>query len=517
MTAPSIPTELLYDIIERAWAAPCNPIERIQLMTTWNRVSKPWAAVFDDIFCTDINVPCKSFYYHLFNDASRDFSRCQTITFCVVPRRHHAVNLSYLAKFDMKKLTSLRTMNILYYNAFFPDPYMEGFFLALTEFLPKLTISYTFGPETLPHVIEGVRKRFIRESKVRYAQPKIGILEINGADEQICAIWESLFPTRGKLIRDGKEEKHHLIPMSSHYDPIYGVPYLLKNWKREQEFMLLHPSRYDVHDLDFRSDSPLTTLSGEDGYWPLSPDVTRDSSVASTTTSSSQKWRSKMRTREEPIQFIQIKVHGVQVLAADALPGKQARTKKSLLLTTNRRFFTLAEKCASVFSWTSVPKLGDVGYFSKTSGMFSSLFNAFEPHIVDSLTIPSLRGYGEVQVQSMRYDERVHDNVPQVQGNLADVTTPDSDTHGRPGKLPDVKEVGSMARAKKAMCFLKAAGEKVVGGSKWMFKAKDTEYQYIDCSGKNVLETWFEENIGSILALYGRLQGVSRENLVLGT
>ena len=319
MTAPSIPTELLYDIIERAWAAPCNPIERIQLMTTWNRVSKPWAAVFDDIFSTDINVPCKSFYYHLFNDVSRDFSRCQTITFCVVPRRHHAVNLNYLAKFDMKKLTSLRAMNILYYNAFFPDPYMEGFFLALTEFLPKLNISYTFGPETSPNVIEGVRKRFIRESKVRYAQPKVGILEINGADEQICAIWESLFPTRGKLIRDGKEEKHHLIPMSSQYDPIYGVPYLLKNWKREQEFMLLHPS---VHDLDFRSDSPLT-LSGEDGYWPLSPDVTRDSSVAST--SSSKKWRSKMTTREEPIQFIQVKVHGVQVVAADALPGKQAR------------------------------------------------------------------------------------------------------------------------------------------------------------------------------------------------
>jgi hypothetical protein len=149
--------------------------------------------------------------------------------------------------------------------------------------------------------------------------------------------------------------------------------------------------------------------------------------------------------------------------------------------------------------------------------MFSCLFNAFEPHMVDSLTIPSLRGYGEVQVQSMKCDERVHDNVPQVQGYLADVTAPDSDTHGRPGKLPDVKEVGSMARAKKAMCFLKAAGEKVVDGGKRIFKAKDTEYRYIECSGKSVLETWFEENIGSILALYGRLQGVSRENLVLGT
>ena len=153
--------------------------------------------------------------------------------------------------------------------------------------------------------------------------------------------------------------------------------------------------------------------------------------------------------------------------------------------------------------------------------MFTGLFNAFEPHVVDCLTIPSLHGYGEVKVQSMKYDERVHDNVPQVQGYLADVITPDSDTHGKPGKLgsdhPDVKEVGSMARAKKAMCYLKAAGEKVVGGGKRIFKAKDAEYRYIESNGKNVIETWFEENIGSILTLYGRLQGVSRENLVLGT
>ncbi|KAF8723825.1 hypothetical protein AX14_009150 [Amanita brunnescens Koide BX004] len=497
MTAHSIPTELLYDIIDRAWAAPCNPIERIQLMTTWNRVSKSWTGVFDDIFSIDIHVPCKSFYYHLFNDISRDFSRCKTITFCVLPHRHHPVTLNYLTKFDMKKLASLHTMNILYFNAFFPDPYMEGFFLALTDFLPKLTVSYTFGPETSPHVIEGSRKRFVRESKVRYAQPKVGILEINGADEHICAIWESLFPTRGKLIRDGKEERHHLIPMSSHYDPIYGVPFLLNNWKREQEFMMRHPSRY-VHGLHLRSDSPSTLLSGEDG-WPLSPDVTRDSSVAST--SSSQKRRNKMRTREEPTHFIQIKVHGVQVLATDALP---------------------AEKCSSAFSWTSVPKLGEVGYFSKTSGMFSSLFNAFEPHVVDFLTIPSLRGYGEVQVQSMKCGERVHDNVPQAQGYFADVTTPDSDTHGKPAKLgsdhPEIKEGGGgMARAKRAMCFLKAAGEKVVGGGKRMFKAKDPELSYIECNGKNVIETWFEENVEKILALYGRVQGISRENLVLVT
>jgi len=398
----------------------------------------------------------------------------------------------------MKKLTSLHTMNILYYETYFPDPYTEGFFLALPDYLPTLTISYTFHADTPPRIIESFRKNFVRESKVRYAQPKIGTLKINGADEQICAIWESLFPTRGKLIRDGKEEKHHSIPMSSQYDTIYGVPFLLKNWIREQEFMSIHyPSVYDHPK--YRSDSP-TLLSGEDG-WPLSPDVTRDSSVASIGTS--QNRRNKMRTREEPIQFKQIKVHGVQVLATNALP---------------------TEKCSPDFSWTAIPKLGDVGYFSKASGMFSSLFNAFDPHVVQCLTISSVYGYGEIQVQNMKYDDWVHfHDMAQAQGNnLTDVNTSDSDIHGKCGKFgsdhPECKEAGGggMARAKRAMEFLKAASEKAVFGGIRMFKGKEAEFRYIDCKGKKVMETWFEENIEKVLALY-RLQGVSRENLVLVT
>jgi len=105
--------------------------------------------------------------------------------------------------------------------------------------------------------------------------------------------------------------------MSSQYDPIYGVPFFLKNWIREQDFMsVYYPTVYDYPK--YRSDSP-APLSGEDG-WPLPPDVTRDSSVASV--GSSQNRRNKMRTREEPIQFKQIKIHGVQVLATDALPSK---------------------------------------------------------------------------------------------------------------------------------------------------------------------------------------------------
>ncbi len=114
--------------------------------------------------------------------------------------------------------------------------------------------------------------------------------------------------------------------------------------------------------------------------------------------------------------------------------------------------------------------------------MFSGLFNAFEPHVVQCLTIPSLRGYGEILVESTKYDEWVHfHDVVQAQGSLADVTS-DSDIHGKSGKLgldhPEFREAGGgMARA---IGRLKAASEKAVFGGTRMFKGKEAEFKYID-------------------------------------
>ncbi|KAK2462199.1 hypothetical protein APHAL10511_005787 [Amanita phalloides] len=492
MVYSAIPTELLYDIIERAWALPLTPDERLQCMLSFTLISKSWAAVFDDISSTDIHVPCKSFYYHLFNDITRNFALCKTITFTVASPPGHKFcepfSLGYMTQFDMKKLTSLRTMNIVYYHKGFPDPYTEDFFLALPKFLPKLTVSYTFPPGMSQRMIKNLQTGFVRRSKMRYAKPRIGVLEVNGADEQIAAIWESLFPTRSRMIRDGKEEKQMMIPMSNQFDPIYGIPFLLKNWQREREFLDLHSSRLGAYST-YRSESP-SRFSGDEGNWalPLSPDVTRsptDSSVVST--SSNQKRRSKMPTREDPLQLRQIKVHGVQLVVTSAFP---------------------AEQCFAEFSWTAVPKLGDVGYFSKGTGMFTSLFNAFEPHVVQQFTIPSLRGYGEVQVNSLKWIERQSSDSAHIQGSHSLDVIPESE------KLFEAKE-GSVIRACRAI--LKAAGDKVVGGGKRIFKAKDPEFRFIESKGKNVAETWFEENHSKVLALYGRLQGISRVNLALVT
>src|SRR5277367_5641845 len=60
--------------------------------------------------------------------------------------------------------------------------------------------------------------------------------------------------------------------------------------------------------------------------------------------------------------------------------------------------------------WTPSPiSLGAVGYFSRPSGAFMTLFNAFNPvrtsvGVVHSM--PSVKGYGEVQMGSQRMERR---------------------------------------------------------------------------------------------------------------
>ncbi|KAF8631755.1 hypothetical protein AX15_002211 [Amanita polypyramis BW_CC] len=496
-TITSIPTELLYDIIERVWTSPLPPDQRIQAMCSFKLVSKTCAAIFNDLSLTDVHIPCKSFYYHLFNDGSRDFSSYQRITFTISSQNGlgsswlSPSNLQCMTGFDMEKLTSLRTMNIVYYEMIFPDPYDEDFLLALPRYLPRLTISYTFSSDKSPLLIDDYRRQFQHHStKPRYANPRVGVLEINGASEFIAAIWESLFPERGRLMRDGKEEKQRMIPVSSRYDPIYGIPFLLKNWQREQEFISANSFTARFDEL---CASPLI-LSKEDGWaFPLSPEVTRsptETSVASTSTG--QNRQRKKGSREDPVEFKQIDGSGVR------------------LLVTN---YLSVEPDFPEFSQQCVP-LGEVGYINKETGTFSRLFNAFEPHYVQGFTIPSLRGYGEVQVHSMKHKgDQQHDGAVQGHGSYANINFAfDPESHD--GKAREDK-MGGMARARKAMgSMLKIAGG---SGGKW-FRTKEAEFRYIESEkGKGVAETWFEANLDKVVALYGLLSGVSRDNLVFVT
>jgi len=133
---------------------------------------------------------------------------------------------------DIKKLVSLHTIHLVYYDMMFPDPYVQVFFYALPNYLERLIISYNFSPHVPLSAIDFHLKHFMRYSKTRYAEPLVGALEVNGADEFITAVWESLFPNPKKLFMDGKEVR--LMKATSNFDRQHALLVHFEDCERQK-------------------------------------------------------------------------------------------------------------------------------------------------------------------------------------------------------------------------------------------------------------------------------------------
>lgn len=197
-------------IIWSVWELPLSPDERVQFMTASKLVSKTWHALFSQISATDLHIPCESYYIRYFHGQYRDFSECNRITFTVYdPKNERPTtrDLAFVRRSDMEQLISLHTIKLVYHDTTYPDPYTQGFVIALPDFIPKLSISYTFSPDVPTYLIEYYRKHFQRDWKTRLVNRQIGFLEVNGANKYIAAVWESLFPSRVRMLVDGKDTR----------------------------------------------------------------------------------------------------------------------------------------------------------------------------------------------------------------------------------------------------------------------------------------------------------------------
>lgn len=58
---------------------------------------------------------------------------------------------------------------------------------------------------------------------------------VNGADEYVAATWESLFPTRERLIRDGRQEAEPLLGVTSLFVPDQALLVRLKDAQRQHD------------------------------------------------------------------------------------------------------------------------------------------------------------------------------------------------------------------------------------------------------------------------------------------
>ncbi|KAM6491129.1 hypothetical protein JOM56_013368 [Amanita muscaria] len=487
MSLPQLPTELLYSIAERIWSSPqLTPSDRICFMLSSKLVSKTWSLIYDDVFSYDIHILSKSFYYHLFNYialspsyGSNYLARCKRITFTVCGNSslsHGDIDdvaqsqnpdqtrplLEYMSRFDMAKLPSLQGLDIVYYNAGFPDPCAQGFFVSLPEYLPHLSVSYTFSSDISSSTIDNLRKTFTRVLKVRYAQPKVGTLEINGADEYIAAIWESLFPDRKKLIRDSKEEKQKLIPVRTEFDENYAIRFLLVNLFRAQEFRELVKEQQEEEDAAHVEIGTSEDVD-EDGPLPPAPDVSRsptERSVEIVETNVSRRDKRRKGTLFENRDAVRVwenEVQGVKFISSIS-PDK---------LT------------AHPLTFPSCDFLGDVGYVNN-AGTFSPLFNALEPYVVQGCMIPSLHGYGQVDVQDSSND------------------------------TSDIVHTKDSSKNRVMGAFRKIWKPKTSSARK-----NNAESKTLD---KNVAEMWFKANVDRVVQVYKNESPettVRRENLVL--
>ncbi|KAG5640616.1 hypothetical protein DXG03_007905, partial [Asterophora parasitica] len=151
--------------------------------------------------------------------------------------------------------------------------------------------------------------------------------------------------------------------------------------------------------------------------------------------------------------------------------------------------------------WEPTPvSLGAVGYLSKPSGKFVTLFNSFHPEKSaeeQARGLPSLYGYGRVASGSQRQDKR---NAAQ-RGYDAFVGL--LTFKGRGGKHIS-------QNVSRRYSFPLRTGHKTAH-----MCTETTMYRYME--SLDVPKKWFKANVDAIMQIYGPIHHVQKEDLFLGT
>lgn len=169
----------------------------------------------------------------------------------------------------------------------------------------------------------------------------------------------------------------------------------------------------------------------------------------------------------------------------------ESRNERRYRLLLNHKF----HPSLTLPLWEPVSvQLGDVGYLSKPSGTFVTLFNAFKPDKTSNgLTagMPSIAGYGNVSRGSQRQDKRnaAQRGIDAFSGLL---------TFRSKSDIP----------VSRRESFLLRAGHK----SAHMY-TETTEYQYI--KKLKAPKAWFKANAGTILNIYGAEHNIQKEEIFL--
>ncbi|KAK0460638.1 uncharacterized protein EV420DRAFT_221619 [Desarmillaria tabescens] len=173
-----LPTEVLAQIIEEAWALPLTPFERLRMATSSVLVSKSFAWEFTRVFCTDVHVFSPSHLNHVigrmlqrdtvaFQLTDSSFSPssfCRSITFLLEVDPHGTNPVTHPVSEEMHDLMPVlqqlfpkaSRISMNYHNWWYNDASLAR--LQLPEQVTELELMYTHSEWYLQDRLEKISR-----------------------------------------------------------------------------------------------------------------------------------------------------------------------------------------------------------------------------------------------------------------------------------------------------------------------------------------------------------------------
>jgi hypothetical protein len=171
--------------------------------------------------------------------------------------------------------------------------------------------------------------------------------------------------------------------------------------------------------------------------------------------------------------------------------------------------------------WFPTPvDLGAVGYLSKPSGTFVTLFNVFQPDQSDNVVVqgmPSIYGYGRVAIGSQRKDERnaAQRSIDAFVGKLAFRSRGGLNISYVLIFFPVYCGIGTEYCRHCRQSVTRRYSFPLRSGHKTAYMCTETTvYDYMD--NLHAPKKWFKANIGLILQIFGVEHQIQKEDLFLG-
>lgn len=168
--------------------------------------------------------------------------------------------------------------------------------------------------------------------------------------------------------------------------------------------------------------------------------------------------------------------------------------------------------------WSPTPvDLGAVGYLSKPSGTFVTLFNVFQPGQSDNPVVqdmPSIYGYGNVAVGNQRKDERsaAQRSMDMFVGKLMFRSRGSSNISF---VLIFYCGISTKTCRHCRQSVARRYSFPLRSGHKTAYMCTETTlYSYMD--NLHAPKKWFKTNVGLILQTFGKEHQIQKEDLLLG-